>query len=637
MKPIKRTLAITLCTATICTSLGTVPAYAAAGTDSTIQEVIGALEIITGDDSGNLKLENTVTRAEFAKMLVNASIYKDTVSSAGNASPFKDVPYTHWAANYIKTAVAQGWLTGYLDGTYRPSNAVTCAEAATAVLKLLGYTASDFSGTFPYAQMALYQSLDLDDGISAAAATPMTRKNCMRLFYNLLSANTKAGAGENSQVYAQKLGYALDEDGDPDYDDILDSTMDGPLVLTNTLSSLLSFTPTTVYRNDSLSAASALQTYDIIYYSKERKTVWAYARRVTGTLQEVAPNRQNPTKVTVAGTTYDVSGTLATSTLGTSGGLAIGTNVTLLLGKDNKVVAAYAADTMRNEEIVGVITGIDKNATYTAADGTTYTQPSTTILATDGQSYTVQAYDKNLTEGTCVTVTFGSSATTLSRLPTTGGISGTVNAKANLIGTTPIAEDVQMLDVNDVGGVRTYLSRINGLQLDSNQVKYYEKNAVGVVTKLILKDVTGDQYTYGLLRSTTSDDSSGSKEVTYHFLIGAENRTFQQSGTNLGYLGTSGPMQIEYDSDGTIKSLRKLEEIKNITAITSTSIRNADGLHTISDEVLVYRYNNQNGASNYYVMDRNAIDSTKYTISAYYDKEDTQGGRVRVVIMKENS
>ena len=53
------------------------------------------------------------------KMLVSASTYKDKVSGASNSSPFKDVPYTHWAAGYIKTAVEQGWLTGYLDGSYK--------------------------------------------------------------------------------------------------------------------------------------------------------------------------------------------------------------------------------------------------------------------------------------------------------------------------------------------------------------------------------------------------------------------------------------------------------------------------------------------------------------------------------------
>ena len=78
----------------------------------------------------------------------------------------------------------QGWLSGYLDGSYKPENTVTLEEAATGVLKLLGYTAEDLSGSYPYAQLALYQSLGLDANITATQGSTMTRRNMMYLFYN---------------------------------------------------------------------------------------------------------------------------------------------------------------------------------------------------------------------------------------------------------------------------------------------------------------------------------------------------------------------------------------------------------------------------------------------------------------------
>ena len=65
----------------------------------------------------------------------------------------RDRPYTHWAASYIKTAVTQKWVTGYLDGTYRPSQTITLEEGLSAMLGLLGYTASDLSGSYPSAQL----------------------------------------------------------------------------------------------------------------------------------------------------------------------------------------------------------------------------------------------------------------------------------------------------------------------------------------------------------------------------------------------------------------------------------------------------------------------------------------------------
>ena len=89
-----------LLSAAIACSVLTLPAFAASDTvsDTVIEQVIGALEIMRGDQNGNLNLSNKVTRAEFARMLVAASSYKDKVSAVSNVSPFQDVPYTHWAA-----------------------------------------------------------------------------------------------------------------------------------------------------------------------------------------------------------------------------------------------------------------------------------------------------------------------------------------------------------------------------------------------------------------------------------------------------------------------------------------------------------------------------------------------------------
>ena len=133
---------------------------------------------------------------------------------------FKDVPYTHWAAGYIKTAVQQGWISGYLDGSYKPNRTVTLEEAATGVLKLLGYTTSDFSGSYPNAQLALYKSLNLNTRITASQGSSMTRRNMMYLFYNLLNTKTKDG-----RVYAQTLGYKLNSSDEIDYLSVISDTM----------------------------------------------------------------------------------------------------------------------------------------------------------------------------------------------------------------------------------------------------------------------------------------------------------------------------------------------------------------------------------------------------------------------------
>ena len=72
--------------------LGSAPAAFAASevSDSVIEQVVRATGIMVGDASGNMNLDKTVTRAEYAKMLVAASTYKDKVSGVSNSSPFSD-------------------------------------------------------------------------------------------------------------------------------------------------------------------------------------------------------------------------------------------------------------------------------------------------------------------------------------------------------------------------------------------------------------------------------------------------------------------------------------------------------------------------------------------------------------------
>ena len=118
-------------------SLSTLPVLADWNNDEDIMSLLSELNIMVGDDDGNLRLDDNVSRAEFAKIAVASSSYKDTVATGLKVSPFKDVTYTHWSAPYIKAAVSAGIAEGYVDSTFRPDNTVSYEEALTMVLKVL--------------------------------------------------------------------------------------------------------------------------------------------------------------------------------------------------------------------------------------------------------------------------------------------------------------------------------------------------------------------------------------------------------------------------------------------------------------------------------------------------------------------
>ncbi|KQY80759.1 hypothetical protein ASD24_17705 [Paenibacillus sp. Root52] len=60
----------------------------------------------------------------------------NSVEAAQTAIKFKDVPATHWAATAINSAVEQGYLKGYTDGTFKPSSPITKAEMASILSRL---------------------------------------------------------------------------------------------------------------------------------------------------------------------------------------------------------------------------------------------------------------------------------------------------------------------------------------------------------------------------------------------------------------------------------------------------------------------------------------------------------------------
>lgn len=599
--------------------LGSAPAAFAASevSDSVIEQVVRAAGIMVGDASGNMNLDKTVTRAEYAKMLVAASTYKDKVSGVSNSSPFSDVPYTYWAAGYIKTAVAQGWLTGYLDGSYKPDNTVTLEEAATGALKLLGYTTEDFSGSYPYGQLALYESLGLDTKVTASQGTAMTRRNMMYLFYNLLNAETRDG-----QVYAQTLGYTLNDNNEIDYLSMVSDTMQGPYVVEGSLSDIVSSDNKTVYRNGYASTADAVQKYDVVYYNDS--AIWAYANAVTGTYQSASPSTSSPTSVTVAGNTYEIETSDAAFELSTLGGLNIGDIVTLLLGRDGKVAAALPADEYATG-VAGVVTAVG-TGTYYNAVGNAYTARTITVTATDGASYTYPCSKTSIEEGDLVSIGFGSAETDVSILKS-ASLSGAVSGYS--IGNRTMAKDVRILDVNDTDAVRIYYSRLNGAELDSSDVRYYAENASGEITDLILRDFTGDLYEYGIITSVSEQSDDMNLSGSYTYLLDGEKQTLTTSGKTLG--ASYGPARLTIEN-GQLASVRALSQIRNPDAITQLGVTKDGESWLFSDECTVYLYQNTQYSLISLTELRNNFAS--YNITCYYDKDTDDGGRIRIVIAR---
>jgi len=93
--------------------------------------------VISGYTDGSFRPAAPITRAEFVTMLS-----KFTGVDSGNIS-FSDVSEGHWAYGYIVSAATKGWIGGYANGTFRPGQNITRAEAARVTNVLLGRSADE--------------------------------------------------------------------------------------------------------------------------------------------------------------------------------------------------------------------------------------------------------------------------------------------------------------------------------------------------------------------------------------------------------------------------------------------------------------------------------------------------------------
>ena len=479
----KRILAFLLAVS-IAVSVLVLPVSAASINNTALQTAITLGAVPTGQELGA-----NITRGAFAKMLVSFSTYRESVSAQGTVGTlYRDVPGTSQWAPYIRIAVQQGWMNGYTDGSFRPDNTVTLEEACAAVLKLLSYKTTDLTGSFPQAQLNKAQQIGLRDQLTCTQGQAMTYEQCTLLLYNALRANTASGS-----AYGSSLGFTV-SNGQVDTSSVLLKSRKGPFVAEE--GTQLPFTPLSVYRNDKASASAELNKYDVYYYSESLQTVWIYTRRAAGRITAVSPSASAPTALTVAGSTYTLGSSAVASKISSLNGGGVGEVVTLLLGMDNEV-----ADVITGEEADSVFYGVVQTATRSLVeDNGADVLQKISVMCTDGIIRTVNI-DKSLNypTGWLVEISVtpeGEQVTAIS----SKSASGTINDTATALGDYALADDVQILDTTSEGLAGTVRpGRIAGTELNALTVRYYTLNEQGQIDRLILNDVTGDLWKYGVL------------------------------------------------------------------------------------------------------------------------------------------
>ncbi|SDP13830.1 Listeria/Bacterioides repeat-containing protein [Paenibacillus sp. yr247] len=117
---------------------------------------------VHGYSDGTFKPEGKITRAEVAAILVQIS----TKSASGTVMTFTDVAVDYWANKAIKAVTQMGLMNGYEGGNFRGNQEITRAELASIIARLLG--SSDTAKASKFSDIADHWAKAAIDQVAAA-------------------------------------------------------------------------------------------------------------------------------------------------------------------------------------------------------------------------------------------------------------------------------------------------------------------------------------------------------------------------------------------------------------------------------------------------------------------------------------
>ncbi len=209
----KKVLSLLLA-AVLMMSLLVAPASAASFpdvSDGKMQQNIAVLQmlgVIDGYADGTFRPNGKLTRAEFCKMAVYLMGKSEDVGQYGQLTIFPDVRANFWAAKYINYCVKSAKIiAGRPTGRFDPNSTITCGEAVTILMRMLGYTDADVGSVWPMGYINAAIEAGINEGVTLSAYAEITRAQAAQLFCNVLGAKMKDGS-----LYAATISGEIIED-----------------------------------------------------------------------------------------------------------------------------------------------------------------------------------------------------------------------------------------------------------------------------------------------------------------------------------------------------------------------------------------------------------------------------------------
>lgn len=191
--------------------------------------VLSEYSIINGYEDGTFRPDNNITRAEFCKLIICATM-NDYISTYETS--FKDVSEEFWGKKYIYAAKTLGIVNGTTENTFDPEANITNEQAIKMIVCSLGYGDEAVSaGGYPDGYIKVAEDLGIvsNDGFHAEAVS--TRQEIAEMVYNALDTElyfiylTEEGLVERSKAdntLREIHELSISESDDEFQDDVTD-------------------------------------------------------------------------------------------------------------------------------------------------------------------------------------------------------------------------------------------------------------------------------------------------------------------------------------------------------------------------------------------------------------------------------
>jgi hypothetical protein len=245
----------------------------------------------------------------------------------------------------------------------------------------------------------------------------------------------------------------------------------------------------TITRDGETIKAADLKRYDVATYLPAENRVVISTLRLTGLLEDAYPNTQAPTKLTALGHEFPV----VPSAAATVSKCKLGEQLTLFLTQDGVVAGAVDAKDLRADG-VGIAQSEGGTVTVTLLEGLTLSgKPENSGRNYDGELVTVSSHRGGYLR---VSPLAAKNQT------------DTLDVAAKTYGSSALAAGVRVLERVGTGPVAPIdMEDIRLASVPPQKVLYATRNAAGRVTLLVLDNVTGDRFFYGMPRPVMSEGS----------------------------------------------------------------------------------------------------------------------------------